>query len=103
MNTLSPYVKRAPAPAAGPWGTPRVDSVTALQKSGAQKRVRGIVVGDTFRRLVAKTAAKQFAEEFAAACFPHQFGVVTPGGADCVTHLLRAEAEWLWLWLWYPS
>ena len=67
--------------------------MTALQKSGAQRRVRGIVVGDTFRRLVAKTLAKQYSKEFADTCAPHQFGVATPGGTDCVTHLLRAKTE----------
>ena len=67
--------------------------MTALQKSGAQRRVRGIVVGDTFRRLVAKSLAKQFSQEFADACAPFQFGVATPGGTDCVTHFLRALAD----------
>ena len=67
--------------------------MVALQKSGAQRRVRGIVVGDTFRRVVAKSLAKQYAEDFAAVCAPLQFGVATKAGSDCIVHLLRAETD----------
>ena len=67
--------------------------MTALTKSGAQKRVRGIAVGDTFRRLVAKTAAKMYSKEFAQACSPFQFGLATAAGTDCICHMLRAETD----------
>ena len=65
----------------------------ALQKSGAQRRVRGIAGGDTLRRRVAKTLAKQFGADFAEACAPRQFGVATKAGSDCIIHLLRAESD----------
>ena len=67
--------------------------MTALQKSGAQRRVRGIAVGDTFRRWVAKTAAKQYANDFAEVCAPFQFGLATPAGAECVAAMLRADRD----------
>ena len=67
--------------------------MTALQKSGTQRRVRGIAAGDTFRRWVAKTAAKQYAPHFARACSPFQFGLATPAGTDCVAAMLRAETD----------
>ena len=50
-------------------------------------------MGDTFRRWVAKTAAKQFANTFGEVCSPYQFGLATPAGADCVAALLRAETD----------
>ena len=71
----------------------RLARMTALQKSGAQRRVRGIAIGGTFRRWVAKTAAKQYAQNFADQCAPYQFGLATPAGTDCVATLLRAEID----------
>ena len=67
--------------------------MTALQKSGAQRRVRGIAVRDTFRRWVTKAVARQYANDFAKVCSPFQFGLVTPAGADCVAALLRADTD----------
>jgi len=61
--------------------------MTALAK-GASK-VRGIAAGDTFRRVVAKTLAQQFAQEFDEACSPFQFALSTRAGTDCVGHALR--------------
>ena len=61
--------------------------MTALDK-GASK-VRGIAAGDTFRRVVAKTLAQQFASEFDEACAPYQFALSTRAGTDCVGHALR--------------
>ena len=61
--------------------------MTALDK-GSDK-VRGIAAGDTFRRVVAKTLAQQFAHEFDEACAPYQFALSTRAGTDCVGHALR--------------
>ncbi len=48
---------------------------------GISTRVRGLAVGDTFRRLVSKTLAQQFREEFEHATAPFQFGLAK-GGTD---------------------
>ena len=61
--------------------------MTALDKGSA--KVRGIAAGDTFRRVVAKTLAQQFAQEFDQACSPYQFALSTRAGTDCVGHALR--------------
>ncbi len=61
--------------------------MTALDKGGG--KVRGIAAGDTFRRVVAKTLAQQFAHEFDSACAPFQFALSTRAGTDCVGHALR--------------
>ena len=56
--------------------------MTALDKGNNQ--VRGIATGDTFRRVVAKTLAQQFALEFDQACSPFQFALSTRAGTDCL-------------------
>eukprot|EP00969_Alexandrium_andersonii_P242849 10728266-Alexandrium_andersonii.AAC.1 len=43
-------------------------SLTALRKDDG--RIRGIVAGDTFRRIVARTIAQQSADAFEEACMP---------------------------------
>ena len=50
--------------------------VTALEKP--DNGVRGIVVGDFFRRLVARTLAQQFAENAKEATAPFQFASENP-------------------------
>ena len=66
----------------------RLGALTALQKPDGG--IRGIVAGEVFRRVVSKSLAAQFAEEFQTACLPHQLGMSTRAGTDCVGHLLRA-------------
>ena len=60
----------------------RMGRMTALQKPSCG--VRGTVVGDTFRRLVARTVAQQLrtAEEEATA--PFQCALSTRSGGECV-------------------
>ena len=65
--------------------------MTALQKKDGG--VRGIATGTSFRRLVAKTLARQFAQEVEAACAPFQFALSTRAGTDCVGHAVRAATE----------
>ena len=55
--------------------------------------VRGIVVGETLRRLTAKTLAKQYAKELEAACAPYQYALSTRAGTECVAHAVRAATE----------
>ena len=55
--------------------------------------VRGIATGCTFRRLVARTLAKQFVKVFEAECSPFQYALSTRAGTDCVGHMLRAATD----------
>jgi hypothetical protein len=55
--------------------------------------VRGMVVGDLFRRLVAKTIAKQHSSSLDAACAPFQFALSTPAGTECVAHMVQALTQ----------
>jgi hypothetical protein len=56
-------------------------------------RVRGIVGGDFFRRLVARTLAQQFGTQFHEACSPWQYVLTTRAGTECVAHALTAETQ----------
>ena len=64
---------------------------TALQKKDGG--VRGIATGSVFRRLVAKTLAKQFSSAVETACAPFQFALSTRANTDCVGHALRAATD----------
>ena len=66
-------------------------TLTALQKKDGG--VRGIVTGTSFRRLVAKTLAKQFGKTVEAACAPFQFALSTRARVDCVGHAVRAITD----------
>ena len=55
--------------------------------------VRGIATGSTIRRLVARTLAKQFMDEFEAECAPFQCALSTRAGTDCVGQMLRAATD----------
>ena len=65
--------------------------MTALQK--ANGKVRGIVVGNTIRRLVCRTVARQFADELQSATAPFQFALQTRAGTDALGHALRTISE----------
>ena len=65
--------------------------LTALKK--ADGGVRGIATGCTFRRLVARTLARQFAKDFEEECAPFQYALSTRAGTDCVGHFLRAATD----------
>ena len=77
-----------PSPIARGLGMGRL---TALQKDTG--RVRGIVAGDAFRRLVAKALSRQFGDEIEDACAPFQYALSTRAGTDCAAHLLRAATD----------
>ena len=56
--------------------------LTALAKPDGG--VRGIATGTAFRRLVARTLARQFGGEIEGACAPYQFALSMRAGTDCV-------------------
>ena len=59
---------------------------------GGTEASAGVVTGMSFRRLVAKTFARQFDQEVEAVCVP-QFASSTRAGTDYVGHAVRAETE----------
>ena len=67
----------------------RLGTITALQKPNGG--VRGIVVGDTLRRLVARTIAQQLSVAVEAATAPFQYALFT--GGECVAHALQSLTE----------
>eukprot|EP00973_Karenia_brevis_P036587 5043834-Karenia_brevis.AAC.1 len=66
-------------------------NMTALQKKDGG--VRGIATGSAFRRLVARTLARQFLPAIEAACSPFQFALSTRAGTDCVGHAIRVLTD----------
>ena len=69
----------------------KMGRMTALQKDDGG--VRGIVVGDVFRMLVARTIAKQFNSRGEMATAPFQFALSTRAGCECDTHVIRAATD----------
>ena len=65
----------------------RLGRLTALRKPDGG--VRGIVVGDVLRRLVARTIAQQIADQVEAATAPFQYALKTRAGSECVAHILQ--------------
>ena len=66
-------------------------TTTALRKPDGG--VRGIATGTSFRRLVAKTLARQFWKAVESTCEPFQFALSTRAGTDCVGHTIRAMTD----------
>ena len=56
----------------------RLGRMVALRK--ASGKVRGIVTGDVFRRMVARTMAQQLGGVFDEACSPFQYALSTRAG-----------------------
>ena len=69
----------------------RIGRMVALTKPTGG--VRALVMGDVFRRLVARTLAQQFGEQFRQACAPFQFALGTRAGAEALARALRAATE----------
>ena len=65
----------------------RLGRFTALRKPDGG--VRGIVVGDVLRRLVARTIAQQIVDQVEAATSPFQYALKTGAGSECVAHILQ--------------
>lgn len=77
-----------PTPTAKALGLGRM---VALQKPSGG--VRGLVIGDFLRRLVARSIAQQFAATFDNACHPHQFALATRAGSEALLHSLQLSTE----------
>ena len=69
----------------------RLGRMTALSKT--EGGVRGIVVGDILRRLVARTMAKQIAKKVEETKAPFQYALTTKAGCECVAHILQTLTE----------
>ena len=69
----------------------RLGRMTALRKPSGG--VRGIVVSDVFRRLVARTLAQQFAKKAETATAPFQYALSTRAGCECVSHALQTLTD----------
>ena len=65
--------------------------MTTLRKPSGG--MRGIVVGDVFRRLVARTLAQQFAKKVESATAPFQHALNTRAGCECVSHALQSLTD----------
>ena len=65
----------------------RLGRMTALQKEDG--KVRGIVAGSILRRLVCKTVAAKFSNEFLERTAPFQFALQTKAGTDALAHAIR--------------
>ena len=69
----------------------RMGHLTALKKP--QGGVRGIVVSDVFRRIIARTIAKQCAVAAEKATAPFQYALRTRAGCECVSHVLQTLTD----------
>ena len=63
----------------------------ALQKPSGG--VRGLVVGDFLRRLVARSLAQHYASDFDAKCHPFQYALSTRAGTEAFIHTLQLTTE----------
>ena len=63
----------------------RMGQMTALQKANGW--IRGFVVGDVIRRLVAKTLAKQFITK------PFQYALSTRAGCESIAHVVQVMTD----------
>ena len=55
--------------------------------------IRGLVIGDVLRRVIARCIAQVFATQFHVACAPHQFALSTRAGTGAVVHALTATTQ----------
>ena len=74
---------------------PIVDAIRMGRVAALRKRdggVRGMAAGDVFRRLVARTIAKQLGE-VESATSPFQYALSTRAGCECVPQVLQGICE----------
>ena len=69
----------------------RLGRITALRKPSGG--IRGIVVGDVFRRLVARTIAQQINPAVERATAPFQYALTTRAGVECVAHVIQTLTD----------
>ena len=66
--------------------------MTVLQKPDGV--VRGIIVGERIRRLVARTMAKQVSKQVERATAPFQYALSAKAGCECIiTHILQTFTD----------
>ena len=65
--------------------------LVAIQKPNG--RVRGLVIGDLLRRLVARSLAQQLSQHIHQACSPHQYALSTRAGTEAVVHAITSATE----------
>ena len=90
LSRVATLMARGEAPAEALEGI-RLGRLTALRKPDGG--VRGIVVGDILRRLVARTMAKQVASEVEKATAPFQYALSTKAGCECVAHIMQTLTD----------
>lgn len=69
----------------------RLSQFTALRKPSG--KVRGVAAGDTRRRLVGKTLARQYKRDFLDVVAPANFDLCDRSGTDALAHMLRVMSE----------
>ena len=69
----------------------RMGRLIALQKPTGG--VRGIVTGEVFRRLVARSIAQQLACAVEVATSPFQYALSTKAGGECVAHAIQTLTD----------
>ena len=69
----------------------RIGRMTALQKPSGG--VRGIVMGDIFRRVVSRAVAQQIAKQVEQATAPFQYALSTRCGTECVGHAIQGLTD----------
>ena len=69
----------------------RMGRITSVRKPAGG--VRGIVVGDVIRRLVARTVAQQVGSNVVKATAPYQYALSTRARCECVSHVVQALCE----------
>jgi len=69
----------------------RLCKLTAMRKGS--NKIRGLNAADPFKRLVSRSLAKQFADEFRVATSPYNFGLSEHSGTESIIHYLRARVE----------
>ena len=75
----------------------KMGRVTALRKPTGG--IRGIVVGDILRRLVARTISQQITPAVEVATAPFQYALSTRAGTKCVSHVLQAPCCQSMVWV----
>ena len=69
----------------------RLCKMTAIRKT--MTKIRGLNAGDSFRRLVGRTLAQQFNEEFKTTTAPYNYGMSLKSGMDSLIHSIRALSD----------
>ena len=73
------------------WDAVRLGRVTALVKPDGG--VRGIVVGDVLRRVIARTIAQEIGDAVQSATGPYQYALKTTASTECVSHVCRPSSN----------